>query len=120
MAGSVLGTIGTRSTPQTLPTPGVAEVKNNAGGYVFGLDKWARLERFLILGVDGGTYYVQARDLAIDNAGVVEECLNEDFTRTINTAAAVSTSGRAPKNDAALFVLAVGASHADPIVRKYA
>jgi 60 kDa SS-A/Ro ribonucleoprotein len=31
---------------------------NNAGGYGFQLDDWERLERFLILGSESGTYYV--------------------------------------------------------------
>ena len=31
--------------------------KNSAGGYSFKLDPWKRLDRWLILGADGGTYY---------------------------------------------------------------
>lgn len=120
MASSILGNIGSRSTPQTERTPGrTDEVQNSAGGFVFELDKWARLERFLILGVDSGTYYVKPRDLAVDNAKIVEDCLDDDFSRTIDTAVAISLEGRAPNNDPALFVLAVGASHSDPAVRRY-
>jgi len=31
------------------------QVKNNAGGYSFAIDKWSILNRFLILGTEGGT-----------------------------------------------------------------
>ena len=31
-------------------------VENNAGGFVFKLDEWKQLERFLILGSEGGTF----------------------------------------------------------------
>ena len=35
-------------TPQSLPIPGRDMVVNNAGGFVFKLDEWKQLERFLI------------------------------------------------------------------------
>lgn len=118
---SILGDIGTRATPQMERTPGRSdEVRNSAGGFVHELDDWARLERFLILGVDGGTYYVGARDLALDSAEVVGRCLDADHVRAIDAAVAVSVAGRAPSNDPALFVLACGASHASEAVRLYA
>lgn len=118
---SVLGDIGSRSTPQTERTPGrTDEVQNSAGGYVHALDDWARLDRFLILGVDAGTYYASARELAIDNAEVVQRCLAVDGRRTVDTALNVSTAGRAPSNDPALFVLACAASCADLETRRYA
>ncbi len=39
-----------KTTPQTEPIPGKAQVKNSAGGYSFAVDDWTRLDRFLILG----------------------------------------------------------------------
>ncbi len=108
---SILGQIGNRSTPQSEPVPGKDMLANNAGGFAFGLDDWARLSRFLVLGVDAGTYYVKARPLALDNAAVVRRCLEADPARTVNTAIEVSTAGRAPSNDPAIFVLAVAAAH---------
>lgn len=118
---SVLGDIGTKSTPQMERTPGRAdEAQNSAGGFVHGLDDWARLDRFLILGVDAGTYYASARDLAIDNADVVLRCIKTDGKRTVDTALDVSREGRAPNNDPALFVLACAASCDDLAVRRYA
>lgn len=84
-------------------------VKNNAGGLVHRLDKWSRLERFLILGSDSNTYYQSAKELTRENAKCVEECWVEDPMRALATIGLISTSGRAPKNDAAIFALALGA-----------
>ena len=36
-------------------------VENTAGGYVFEADKWERLMRFLLLGTEGGTYYIKEK-----------------------------------------------------------
>jgi len=45
-----------KQTSQSLPIPGSEQVINSAGGYVWAVTDWARLERFLILGSEGGTY----------------------------------------------------------------
>jgi hypothetical protein len=48
-----------RETTQTQPLPTRPEqVENSAGGYVWAVDDWKRLERFLILGSESGTYYI--------------------------------------------------------------
>lgn len=86
------------------------QVPNNAGGFVFALDKWARLDRFLILGSDANTYYQSARALTRENAKVVTECFREDAHRTAGRIGEISVSGRAPKNDPAIFALALGAT----------
>lgn len=107
---SILGDIGPRSTPQTEQAhPGQRE--NNADGYTFTVSDWDRLARFLVLGVDEGTYYVQPRELAVDNAAVVAWCLDADPRRTVDLACDISVDGRAPKNDPAIFVLAMAAAH---------
>src|SRR5690606_2877479 len=53
----------TKSTPQRDPIPGTNQVPNSAGGFAWQLDDWARLDRFLVLGSEGGTYYVGEREL---------------------------------------------------------
>lgn len=111
---SILGDIGTRSTPQSEPVRGKAQVANNAGGYVFGLDDWARLARFLVLGVDASTYYVGRRELALDNAACVRRCLDADPVRAVDLAVDISTDGRAPSNDPAIYVFAVAAATPGP------
>jgi len=112
--------INRKATKQTEPMPGEPQVQNNAGGYVYAVDKWARLQRFLILGTDGGTYYVREKELTKDNASVVEACVVEDATRTINMIVEVSDAGRAPKNDPAILALALCASTKDAGARTMA
>lgn len=94
-----------RNVPQSEPLPGM--VKNSAGGHAFAVDDWARLDRFLILGSDGGTYYIGAKELTCANAKCVERCLSADPDRTLARIVEISDSGRAPKNDPALFALAL-------------
>jgi len=104
-----LRSINIRSTPQTEQSD-PREVKNSAGGYVFAIDDEARLLRFLILGVSGGTYYTSQKDLAKDNAEVVIAMANKDPKRLVDLITQISLSGRAPKANPAIFALAVAAS----------
>lgn len=105
--------------PQSAPfSP--AQVRNNAGGFVYTLDKWKRLERFLILGSDSPTYYQKAPELTRENAAVVTECWTEDFGRTYETILAIRLENRAPRVDALIFALALGAVHPNEKTRQVA
>lgn len=81
--------------------------KNNAGGYSFKVDRWTSLNRFLILGTEGGSYYAKESNLTKENATKVIECIYEDSKRTLQTVLDVSRSGRAPKQGPTLYVLAL-------------
>ena len=94
--------------------------KNRAGGYVFSIDDWARFDRFLILGTAGGTYYVDQREHTKDNIAIVKKVVAEDGMKAVDRIVEISTSGRAPKNDQALFSLAVAASFGSLMVKGYA
>jgi len=107
-------------TPQSQPIPGSAQVENSAGGYTFTVDDWARLDRFLVLGSEGGTYYVGERKLTLDNAEAVRRCIAADGPRVIRRVVEVSDAGRAPKNDPAIFALAIAAKLGDEATRKAA
>lgn len=98
----------------------LSQVKNNAGGYSFSLDCWMRLERWLILGAEGGTYYASEKELTKENAKIIEECLRLDGQRTVKTIVKISQSGRAPKTDPAIFALALAASDLNELTRKEA
>jgi len=109
------------SVPQTSPHPDApGQVENSAGGYVFQIDDFTRLERFLILGSSEGTYYVGATKLTRDNAKCVERCIAQDGGKTVSTIVGISTAGRAPKNDQALFALAQCVAFGDLSTRKHA
>jgi 60 kDa SS-A/Ro ribonucleoprotein len=96
-------------TPQTETIPGRESemVKNSAGGFTFQLDMWGYLDRFLILGSEKPSYYVTAQKLTLDAAKNVLECIKTDGIRTVNRIVEISQSGRAPKNDPAVFALAL-------------
>ncbi|KKN65737.1 hypothetical protein LCGC14_0478760 [marine sediment metagenome] len=97
--------------------------KNNAGGYTFKIDDWARLDRFLVLGSEGGTYYCSENKLTKQNAKCVGRLLNKDVKsglKVVEKVVEISQAGRAPKNDQAIFVLALAASCDSDEVRKVA
>src|SRR3990167_3432294 len=97
------------ATPQTEQAC-AGQVENNAGSFVFLLDKWAQLDRFLILGCEGGSYYASERAMTKDNAKAVEACLLENGPRAVARIVEISDAGRAPKNDPAIFALALAMS----------
>ena len=110
----------TRTPPQSEPIPGSAQVPNSAGGYAWAVDDWARLDRFLILGAEGGSYYASERKLTLENAEATLRCIEQDGARAVARIVDVSEAGRAPKNDPAIFALALAASLGDEQTRKLA
>lgn len=105
---------------QSLPIPGSSQVPNSAGGYAWAVDDWNRLRRFLILGSEGGSYYASEATLIRENARAVQECLGRDGPRTVAEIVAVSTEGRAPKTDPAIYALAMAAGLGDEATRRAA
>jgi 60 kDa SS-A/Ro ribonucleoprotein len=93
------------------------ETQTHEGGIAFASDDWARLRRFLILGSESGSYYVGKADLTADNAAVVRRCLDADAVRTLIEIRTVSEEGRAPKNEPAIFALALAAAHPEKLTR---
>ncbi len=112
--------VSVRETPQSEPIPGKNQQQNNAGGFSYVVDCWNRLHRFLILGSEGGTYYVGERKLTQANCTVLNQCAAQDGPRTVNMIVAISESGRAPKNDPAIFALAILSNSDDREVRRLA
>lgn len=109
-----------RKLPVQTPIPGKGQVVNSTGGFVWEVNDWDRLTRFLILGTEGGTYYTTAPDLLKGNHGAITKCLAADAKRTIQTIVDISTQGRAYRQEPALFALAVAASSKDDAARKLA
>jgi 60 kDa SS-A/Ro ribonucleoprotein len=109
-----------RRVPQWAPMRGSGQVQNSAAGFAWAVDAWTRLRRFLILGSEGGSYYASQWKLTRANAEAVERCLDADGPRTVTEIVAVSDEGRAPKNDAAIFALAMAAGLGDEPTRKAA
>lgn len=99
-------------TPQYQAIPGAAQAWNSSGGYSWPVDDWVRLDRFLILGCEGGSYYATERTLTVEAAQAVLRCADADADRTVGRIVAISESGRAPKNEPAIFALAILSGHA--------
>lgn len=110
----------TQQTPQSQPIPGRDQVENSAGGFAWAVDDWTRLDRFLILGTEGGSYYASEQKLTIDNAEAVMRCIKGDGERVVKRIVKISEAGRAPKNDAALFALAMAAGMGNENTKKAA
>ena len=106
-----------KNIPQSDPIPFRPMAQNAAGGYVFEIDDWQRLRRFLILGCEGGTYYEGERKLTIENAACIKRCLAADGLRTVREIIEISDRGLAIKNDPAIFALACVTVFGDAIAR---
>lgn len=87
------------------------QVANNTGGYVFQASDASRLERFLILGTDKGTYYVTEDDLTKKNVDWLIGMIKQDPELVLGLVTDISTAGRAFRNSAALFTLALVLNH---------
>lgn len=109
-----------RATPQSQPIPGSTQVRNSGGGYSWEVDEWTRLDRFLILGAESGTYYVTERDLVKQNHDALIRCIKADGLRVVNRIVEISGAGRAPKNDPAIFALALVVTHGDTPAKAHA
>jgi 60 kDa SS-A/Ro ribonucleoprotein len=116
----VLRRVQTRTTPQHEKILGSNQVRNSAGGFAWKLSDWQRLDRFLSLGTEGGTFYIGERQLTLENAEALLRVIEADGARMVRRIVEISEAGRAPKNDRALFALALAASKGDTSTRKAA
>ena len=114
------GMMSKKITPQSEAIPGTSQVKNSAGGFSWQVDDWARLDRFLILGTEGGTYYASEQKLTKDSAEAVLRCIQSDGPKVVRQIVNVSDQGRAAKNDPALFALALCVGYGDAHTKRTA
>jgi 60 kDa SS-A/Ro ribonucleoprotein len=96
------------NVPQTSPLIGRKNmVENNAGGYVFNIDEMKVLDRFLIIGTEQNTYYVSSKELTLQAATNVLKLISTSSKQVVDRIVEISLAGRAPKNDSAIFALAL-------------
>ena len=105
-------------TPQSEPLEGM--VPNSAGGHAYPVDDMTRLQRFLILGSEGGSYYANERKLTLDNVAAVKRCIQNQGLAAVSEIREISRARRAPKVGPPLFALAMAASYGDSDTRNYA
>ena len=112
--------IGKRNKPLTQGQKGENQIENSDGAYVFEVDEQMKLNRFLILGSEGGSYYANAQKLTLENAKTIQAMIEVNGVEVVKIVVDVSESGRSPKNDPALLVLAMCAASKQPEVRRAA
>jgi len=102
-------------TPQSQPIFGrESEMKkNNAGGYSFSVDHWTMLDRFLILGAEGNTYYASERQMTLSNVHNLLQCISDDGSRVVTRATQMVLENRVPKRTPALFTLSLISKYGD-------
>lgn len=97
------------------------QVRNtDGGGFVFEVSVFDRLERWLILGSEGGSFYEKEQKLTKDNVMALRAALAEDYVRTLTLVQEISVERLAPKNDPAIFALALASVDARESCRKFA
>lgn len=94
------------------------QVENSAEGYVYPVSSWTNLDRFLILGTEGGSYYASEQDLTKVNVDSVLKCIADDGVQVVERIREVSISGRAPKNEPALYALALAFTHGNAATKR--
>lgn len=99
------------------------QVPNSAGGFSFKLDDLKKLERFLILGTEGGTYYIKEQDLTKQNIEVLKTLTRTQPYEVVEMCVRISVSARSYRNNAAIFAMAYvmtfGSDDAKSYARKY-
>lgn len=109
---------GTKQTQRSIDR--TDEVRNNAGGMVFGVTPMERLRRFLLIGSEGGTYYVGEKALTLDNVKALIPLIKSNGVEVVNEIVRVSDEGLAPRNDPALYALALATVYGDEATKQAA
>ena len=109
----------TDPVPQSEPLD-ERQVQNDAGGYSYPVDDMTRLDRFLILGSEDGSYYTSERELTLENTQAVKRCAQQNGTAAVERICGIAKSGRATRFEPPLFALAACASYGDEETRKLA
>lgn len=94
-------------------------VTNNAGGAVFPVTDDVRLDRFLILGTEGGTFYANERTLTKENTAEVLRMVKEDGLKVVQRVVELAHK-RAPKIGPSLFTLALCGAYGDEATKNAA
>lgn len=109
-------------TLQTKPAGNapVAQAQNNAGGFVFEISPLKKLERFLIIGTTGGTFYQSEAAITSQNVDSIIALIKSDGKLVVDRTVEISQAGRAKNNDYALLVMALVFAHGDVATKMYA
>jgi 60 kDa SS-A/Ro ribonucleoprotein len=96
--------------------------KNDGGGYSFETTDMTAIHRFLVTGASSN-FYKSGGDIARDSADIlikVIETSDEAHKKLVDLIVDISTQGRAAKQDAGIFALAVASSYGTVEGKQYA
>lgn len=95
--------------PQSEPLPGRGDMlQNSAGGFVFKASNQAKLERFLVLGTEKGTFYASEKQLTREAAANLQAMVQGgQAAKVVDTVVDFSVRGLTPKQDTLIFALAM-------------
>lgn len=109
-----------KETNQKTKVFGKYQVENSEGGYVFNVSDKDFFDRFLILGIEGGTFYAKEKDVAISAHPRILNYIQSNGIDAVNRIVEVSDKGLAFKNDPAIFCLALATKYGSDEVRALA
>lgn len=109
----------TRDIPQSEQADPL-QVANSAGGFTFKVTPIDRLMRFLILGSEGGTYYIGEKDLTKQNLDNLKSLTATEPKAVVDLVAQISEEGRSYRNDACIFALAYVMTNGNDEAKSYA
>jgi len=91
--------------------------RNAAGGFSYKVSDWDQLDRFLILGLTDGTYYLDKNAVIDVNVDAINRCIDEDANRVIDRVLEITRENRAMSKDPSLYVLSIVASRKERVAQ---
>ena len=102
--GETLTTMG-EPTGQQVPLS-EDQVCNSAGGYVWPVSDMNRLRRFMVLGSESGSYYIQSKELGLENIICIQTLIESGYgENVVKEIVDFSVGGRTSKQGPILLAL---------------
>ena len=97
------------------------QMVNSIDGLVWKVDDMKRLHRFLVLGCESPTYYIEERQLGMENATAILNLLRDGKgVQVVNDIRQYSIEGRTVKQNPIMFALALCARRGDLTTKRRA
>ena len=109
------------SSPTQYTSIDNSQIENSSGAFIWKVDDFQRLKRFLVLGSEGGTYYINEKQLTKENGECVRKLLTDGKgVDVVNLIKQFSLEGRTFKQNSLIFTLAICARLGDSETKKAA
>ena len=118
---SLVRAIGSIQNPPQSEALRADQVKNSAGGYVWKVDDLTRFKRFLVLGSEGGTYYIGEQKLTKESIKTLYRLIGQGRGQeVVEVIKEYSLQGRVHRQEPLLFSLAACCRCSDLATKKAA